>query len=123
MQVQLTIPILRIFDYNKAIEFYIDWLGFSKLWEHRFEENTPVYMEIEKEGLRLHLSEHHGDGTPGSKVFVWCTGLKTFHQELIEKQYKYNRPGLEETFYGAWCMEVNDPFNNKISFNQRKEAE
>jgi hypothetical protein len=23
------IPVLRIFDYKKAIEFYIDWLGFE----------------------------------------------------------------------------------------------
>ncbi|MFT4155971.1 glyoxalase superfamily protein [Parafilimonas sp.] len=30
-----------------------------------------------------------------------------------------NRPGLEETFYGALAFTVNDPFNNKIVFNQK----
>lgn len=120
MQVQQTIPILRIFDYDKALEFYISWLGFTIVWENRFEENAPVYMEVEKAGMRLHLSEHHGDGTPGTKVFVWCNGLQEYHRELMDKQYKYNRPGLEEAFYSAWCMEVNDPFNNRIIFNERK---
>ena len=119
MQAQKVIPTLRIFDYKKAIEFYIDWLGFSIAWEHRFEENTPVYMEVVKDGITFHLSEHHGDGTPGTHVFVWCTGLKEYHKELIDKKYKYNRPGLEETFYGAWEVTVYDPFGNKLSFNEK----
>lgn len=120
MTAEKTIPILRIFDYDKAIEFYVHWLGFTIVWEHRFEEHTPVYMEIEKAGITLHLSEHHGDGTPGTHVFIWCSGLKEYHSELTGKRYKYNRPGLEETFYDSWCVTVNDPFNNKLSFNEKK---
>ena len=120
MQVEKTIPVLRIFDYKKAIEFYVDWLGFAIEWEHYFEENTPVYMCVKKDSLLLHLSEHHGDGTPGTHVYVQCTGLKDWLSELLKKKYKYNRPGLEETFYGTWCVTVNDPFNNKISFNEIK---
>lgn len=112
------IPVLRIFDYNKAIEFYVHWLGFTIEWEHRFEENTPVYMLVTKGDIKFHLSEHHGDGTPGTHVFIWCKGVKAYHTELINKNYKYNRPGLEETFYGALAFCVNDPFNNKISFNE-----
>ncbi|MES1226813.1 MAG: glyoxalase superfamily protein [Bacteroidota bacterium] len=121
MQVQKTIPVLRIFDYQKAIEFYVDWLGFKVVWEHKFEENAPVYMEVSKDGMLLHLSEHHGDGTPGTHVFVLCTGIKEFHQELIDKKYKYNRPGLQKTFYGTWEFTANDPFNNRISFNEELE--
>lgn len=98
MTVEKTIPILRIFDYKKALEFYIDWLGFEIVWEHQFEDNSPKYLEISKDGLTLHLSEHHGDAAPGSKVFIWCKDLKTYHQQLIAKNYKYNRPGMEETF-------------------------
>ncbi len=110
---------LRIFDYSKAIEFYIDWLGFTIVWEHHFEENTPAYIEVERDGLTLHLSEHHGDGTPGSHVFIWCEGVKQYHEELTSKKYKYNHPGLAPTFYGALSFTVNDPFNNKISFNEK----
>ena len=115
-----TIPILRIFDYNKAIEFYVNWLGFTIEWEHVFGQNMPVYMEVSKDGITLHLSEHHGDSTPGARVFIWCTALKEYHQSLLNKQYKYNRPGLEETFYDAWCMEVIDPFGNRLTFNEKK---
>lgn len=120
MKVEQTIPIFRIFDYQKAVEFYVDWLGFAIEWEHVFEEGMPKYIEIKSEGLTIHLSEHHGDATPGSKVFLWCKGLREYHKILIEKKYKNNRPGLEETFYDALCVEVIDPFGNRLSFNEKK---
>ena len=119
MKVKKVIPVLRIFDYKKAIEFYVEWLGFKINWEHTFEDNTPVYMEIEKDGLIIHLSEHHGDGTPGTNVFVWCDGVKEFHKEIINKKYKYNKPGLEKTFYGSLAVKVIDPFHNQIIFNEK----
>jgi uncharacterized glyoxalase superfamily protein PhnB len=119
MTVQKVIPILRIFDYKKAIEFYVDWLEFKIDWEHTFEDNTPIYMQLSKEGITLHLSEHHGDSTPGARVYIECTGLKEYHQLLIDKKYKNNKPGLEKTFYGTWCMEVIDPFANRLTFNER----
>lgn len=119
MKTEKVIPVFRIFDYNKAIEFYVNWLGFTVVWEHHFEENTPVYIEVEKDGITLHLSEHHGDGTPGTHVFVWCKGVEEYHKELIDKKYKYNRPGLEKTFYSSLEFTVNDPFNNHISFNEK----
>ncbi len=123
MTVEKVIPVLRIFDYTKALEFYRDWLGFKIEWEHTFEENFPVYMEAARDGITFHLSEHHGDGTPGTHVFIWCKGVKEFHEELVNKKYKYNRPGLEKTFYGALSFTVNDPFNNKISFNEKIEED
>ena len=63
---QQTIPLLRIFDVAKAKEFYLDFLGFTIDWEHRFGNNFPLYAQISRPGLALHLSEHHGDASPGS---------------------------------------------------------
>ena len=123
MTTEKIIPILRIFDLEKAKEFYVGWLGFHINWEHRFDENAPLYLEIERDGLTIHLSEHHGDGTPGTNVFVWVNGVKDFHKELIDKKYKYNRPGLEKTFYGALSCKVIDPFHNQIIFNEKIEGE
>lgn len=119
MKAEHIIPVLRIFDYQKTLEFYIHWLGFEIAWEHRFEENMPVYMEVKKENIILHLSEHHGDASPGSSIFIWGEGIAPYHQELIDKNYKYNRPGLEKTFYDAISFTVHDPFGNKIIFNEK----
>ena len=119
MEALTIIPILRIFDVAKAKEFYIDWLEFTIDWEHTFDENAPVYMQISKEHITIHLSEHYGDGTPGAGIFIWCTGLETFQKRLLDKNYKYFRPGLETTFYNSLCMTVLDPFGNKLSFNEK----
>ena len=117
-----TIPILRIFDIAKAKEFYVDYLGFGLDWEHRFEPGMPTYMQISRDGLTLHLSEHHGDACPGSTVFVWMSGVDEFHQQISAKGYKYLRPGIETTFYDARCMQVTDPFGNRIRFNEQSKA-
>ena len=90
-----TVPILRSFDEAKAREFYVDWLGFTVDWEHRFEPGMPLYMQVSRDGLVLHISEHHGDGSPGVRVRVNCTGVAELQAELITKRYKNNRPGLE----------------------------
>lgn len=113
-----TIPIFRIFSVEKAKEFYIEFLGFQMDWEHHFAANTPAYIQVSRAGLRLHLSEHHGDACPGAKVFVWMKSIEEFHREISSKNYKYLRPGIETTFYDARSMEVIDPFGNRISFNE-----
>jgi hypothetical protein len=68
MEIRFTsvIPILRIFDIRKADEFYQEFLGFSVDWDHRFDANAPLYRQISRGDLILHLSEHHGDGAQAS---------------------------------------------------------
>lgn len=115
------IPILRVFDEAKVKEFYIDWLGFSIDWEFRFNPGAPLYMQISKDDIVLHLSEHHGDCTPGAKVFIETSGgLADYQKLLIEKNYKYGRPGLEEAPWNAITLELHDPFGNKLLFSEDK---
>ena len=85
-------------------------------WEHRFEPDFPVYTQVSRDGLAFHLSEHHGDGTPGSRAYIYMTGVEELHRELIGKKYKYNRPGLQQQEWGMLELAVVDPFNNHIVF-------
>jgi catechol 2,3-dioxygenase-like lactoylglutathione lyase family enzyme len=112
------IPTLRMFSVEKAKEFYVDYLGFKLDWEHAFEPNTPVYMQVSRGDLIFHLSEHYGDGTPGSCVYVAMEGVREFHGELAAKKYKYYRPGVERTQWNTWAMDLLDPFGNKLRFNE-----
>lgn len=113
-----TIPTLRIFSIEKAKEFYCDFLGFKVDWEHTFEPGMPVYMQVSRGDLHLHLSEHYGDGSPGIHMHVEMTGVEAFHSEVNAKNYKYLHPGIEDTFYGARSMTVIDPFGNHITFDE-----
>jgi hypothetical protein len=119
----VAIPILRIFSVDKAKEFYVDFLGFKIDWEHRFGDNFPLYCQVSRLGLRLHLSEHHGDASPGSTVFIWMRGIADYHRELLAKNYRYYRPGLEDAPWDAKAMEVGDPFGNKLRFSEPNRAD
>lgn len=118
MNTNITIPVLRIFDYRKALEFYIEWLGFKIDWEHQYQLSMPRYMQISKSGIILHLSEHYGDGTPGTKVFLWFNNLEEFHKEL--KPYKYYKPEIKENGFGSFEIMLLDPFSNRLCFNKEK---
>lgn len=110
-------PILRIFDVEKAMEFYIEYLGFALDWEHRFGDDFPLYCQVSRSGLTLHLSEHFGDASPGAKVFVRMQGIEAFHAELHAKNYRFLKPGLEQQPWGREVT-VTDPFSNRISFSE-----
>ena len=118
LTIEKTIPLVRIFDEQKAREYYCHWLGFQVDWEHRFEEGMPLYMQVSLGNLTLHLSEHAGDCTPGGKVFLRCTGLRDWHKTIADKNYKYFRPGIEDAFWGGICMYLTDPFGNKLLFSE-----
>ncbi|SCW28620.1 Uncharacterized conserved protein PhnB, glyoxalase superfamily [Paenibacillus tianmuensis] len=109
-------PILRIFDETKARAFYLDYLGFQVDWEHRFEENFPLYMQISLGACTLHLSEHHGDCSPGAAVRIEVENLEAFHAKLEAKDYKYAKPGLETTPWETQELTVTDPFGNRLIF-------
>ena len=111
-----TTPILRIFDETKAKEFYVDFLGFSVDWEHRFEAGLPLYLQVSKDGCILHLSEHHGDCCPGAAMRIETNELEAFQAELLAKSYKNARPGIEETPWGSRDMSITDPFGNRLTF-------
>ena len=112
------VPVIRMFDVAKAVEFYCDFLGFKEDWRGEIFPGAPLYMQISRGAVKLHLSEHHGDAAPGGTSVVNMTGIEALHAELIAKNYKYNRPGLEETSYGATVMHAIDPFGNRLRFTQ-----
>jgi uncharacterized glyoxalase superfamily protein PhnB len=109
-------PILRIFDIAKAHEFYVGFLGFEVEWEHRFGENSPLYMEVARDGCALHLSEHYGDASPGSAVRIRVQDIAGLHRELRASDYRFAKPGLEETPWKTREVSVTDPFGNRLHF-------
>ena len=110
------VPILRIFDVAKALEFYVEFLGFKEDWRHQFEPDLPVYMQVSLDGIALHLSEHHGDASPGAGVRIECDDLETYCAALLAKKYRFYRPSIAETEWKTRELCVRDPFHNRIVF-------
>ncbi len=111
------IPTFRILDYNKALNFYIDGLGFDVDWEHRFGPDEPVYMQVSRNGLTLHLTENERFDN-GIIIFIDCQKLMKFYEELSNREVKLEIPKPEKTAWGTLQMEIEDPFGNLLRFNE-----
>lgn len=109
-------PILRVYDSDRARQFYIDWLGFTIDFEHRFDPALPLFTGITHGETSLGLSEHHGDGTPGTVVWIPTRQLGAFRDRLIADSSEQLRPGIDSDAPGGPTMVVTDPFGNELRF-------
>ncbi|MCW2528996.1 MAG: putative glyoxalase [Pseudonocardiales bacterium] len=112
----VTVPILRTFPGEEARRFYVTFLGFTVDWEHRFGEGMPLYQQVSRDGCVLHLSEHHGDATPGSAVRVQISDTRRLQRELAASTIYPLRIGIESEPWGD-DLAVPDPFGNRIIFH------
>lgn len=110
-------PILRSFDEARAKAFYIDFLGFELVFEHRFEPGLPLYMAVRRGDCELHISEHYGDATPGSAVRIPVDDVTTYMEVLRGRNFGNARPGVpEETPWGSREITITDPAGNRLTF-------
>ncbi len=112
------VPILRSFDEAQARDFYLRYLGFEVVFEHRFSDGMPLYMGVRRGACELHLSEHHGDATPGSAVRIEVPDVDGFHAEIEARGHPRLRPGIQDQSWGAREILLTDPFGNRIVFWQ-----
>lgn len=110
------IPILRTFPGMEARRFYVDFLGFTVDWEHRFGESMPLYQQVSRDDCVLHLSEHHGDATPGSAVRIEICDVRRLQRKLADSPVYPLRIGLDSEPWGD-DLAVPDPFGNRIIFH------
>ena len=110
-------PILRSFDERRSKLFYVEFLGFEILFEHRFEANAPLYMGLRKGDCSIHLSEHYGDGTPGASVRIPVDDVKAYMTELRAKEFGNSRPGEPQLQpWGTREITIADPASNRLTF-------
>jgi catechol 2,3-dioxygenase-like lactoylglutathione lyase family enzyme len=114
------VPVLRSFDETRTKDFYLGYLGFDLVFEHRFEAWAPLYMGVRQGTCVLHLSEHYGDATPGAAIRVPVDDVVAYMAELRAKQHGNSRPGEpEETPWGTREITIADPSSNRLTFFTR----
>lgn len=106
------IPVLRIYDVALAKAFYVEFLGFTVDWEHRFAPDLPIYLQVSRSGVTLHLSEHHGDGTPGTAVYIAVENIGALLRELHAKHGRFSPPDPRSKE-----ADIIDPFGNVLRFD------
>jgi catechol 2,3-dioxygenase-like lactoylglutathione lyase family enzyme len=117
MRFRPSTSILRITNEQQAKSFYVDWLGFEVDWEHRFEDNFPIYMQVSLDETKLQLTEHAGDCSPGGAVRIESTELENFVSELSTKNPELAATlKIEDTTWKTRDLTITDPFGNRLTF-------
>jgi catechol 2,3-dioxygenase-like lactoylglutathione lyase family enzyme len=98
------IPILRVQDAAVAVAWY-ERLGFTPQWEHRFAPGLPAFVEVARGGVRLFLSEHHGDARPGTLVYLRVRDVDALAAAFGERPAE--QPWGRE-------IELRDPDGNRV---------
>ncbi|UOM32871.1 glyoxalase superfamily protein [Acuticoccus sp. I52.16.1] len=111
-------PVLRFYDEAATRAFYVDWLGFEVMFEHRHDDAAPLYMGLSRgTGTVIHLSQHHGDATPGAQVRFRAEDVRALQAELAGKPYRFARPGPPEMMpWGYLQLSITDPAGNRLIF-------
>ncbi len=107
------VPILKVSDADVATDWYAR-LGFEKAFEHRYSEDFPAYVGLSRGDVALHLSEHVGDATPDTLLYLWVDDVDAVASEF--------GVAIEEE---DWAREAHltDPDGNRIRVGTRKESD
>jgi catechol 2,3-dioxygenase-like lactoylglutathione lyase family enzyme len=118
LDISQAVPVLRVMSVRTALPFYVDYLGFRVDWEHRFEAGSPLYVQVSRSKAVLHLSEHHGDGSPNGVVWIPVADVVALRSELLGRPNAPMRPGLDADAPGGSTLQVIDPYGNVLRFAQ-----
>jgi catechol 2,3-dioxygenase-like lactoylglutathione lyase family enzyme len=118
---QSVIPALRINEYDEAKEFYVGRLGFVIDWEHRFESDYPVFMQVSKENVSFYLTEHAGDCEMGGLTYLYVADVDSWYDLCLAHGIVPNHQP-EDKPWGNREMRIYDPDGNRLCFATRLNA-
>lgn len=116
VEFQAAIPVIGVLAAQQAQDFYISFLGFAFDWGEPHPER-PMYAQISRSGVTIHLNEHERAASPGSEIFIRMNGLDAFHEELSTKRF-HQPPRILATPDDRRELHVTDPFGNRLRFSQ-----
>lgn len=111
---QRVVPALRITDYERSKAFYVEMLGFTVDWEHRFEVNFPVFMSVVRDGMQVYLTQHSGDCQAGGLVHFVIRDVDAWHKEFRDRGARVTEAPNNDL--GFRNMTITDPDGNQLRF-------
>ena len=104
------VPLLRVADAETSAEWYAQ-LGFEIEWRHRFEPGLPLFVAISHDGARIFLSEHTGDATPDTLLYLYVDDV-----DAVAAGFGVNPVDAP---YGMREIELRDPDGNRLRLGTR----
>jgi catechol 2,3-dioxygenase-like lactoylglutathione lyase family enzyme len=108
-------PTISVTNMDRAVAFYVDLLGFAKV----FENGSPVgFVILEKDGAELHLSvfKHHKANVQ-NVAHLMVHDASALYAHLNQHQVKIIKT-LRDADFGLRCFVFADPDGNRIDVGE-----
>jgi catechol 2,3-dioxygenase-like lactoylglutathione lyase family enzyme len=107
-----TRPVFFVADVRRAIQFYVDVLGFEKAWHS--DDGAGTVCQVNHGECEIILCEEKTRRDRG-RVFIELTaeGLADLRREFRERSVP-----AKETWWGYDTLQVDDPDGNELLFPQ-----
>lgn len=103
-------PVFFVGDVKRAIRFYVDMLGFEKVWHEA--DGAGTVCQVNRGECEIILCEDTAR-TDKARLFVELTaeGLEDLRREFIARAVP-----TKETWWGYDTLQVDDPDGNELFF-------
>lgn len=109
-------PVLGVQSMEKAIDFYVHWLGFQLDNEWEEAPGEPKIAWVSREGIEIVLNED-----PDTPSNVWLN-IKVADARALADEWNGRRPGavevISEAPYEFPVICIDDPFGNFIHIQE-----
>jgi hypothetical protein len=104
-------PILYVSDFARSMSYFVDKLGFQKLWDWG---TPPTFGAVGRDHIELFLSAG-GQGQPGTWMSIFLDDVDNLHEELVRRGATILRPPTDEP-WGMREMKVECPDGHILRF-------
>lgn len=116
VSLQSPVPVLTIASAVEARKFYVEFLDFAVDWGWHENSQRPLYAQVSRSSVTLHLSEHRSEnGT--TELFIRATGLDALKEELSRRAHRYTLR-VHRTPDDRREIRITDPFGNLLRFSE-----
>ena len=115
---QTVIPQLRIISASNSLPFYVKGLGFAVDWQHQFEPGFPLFLQLNREGQTIFLTEHTGDCEVGGAVYFVVPDVDDCFRRFSAGGVKAME-APQDAPWGSREMVITDPDGNRLRFATR----
>ncbi|MEM7739097.1 MAG: glyoxalase superfamily protein [Deinococcota bacterium] len=117
------LPVLPVTDVSKTLAWYVDTLGFDKLFEHPQSDGTVFTAQVEKHGSHIMFNLNPADaGSRGGGIYLWIRiqdDLEAFYKKLVAEGLEVVDQ-LQDGFWGDQFFSVRDLNGYILAFNKAK---
>lgn len=118
MGITRAVPIIRVSDLQRALDFYCSVLGFHKDFEHRTSPEGPCYVGLSRDGHQLHLSTFCGDGVSPSTIYFYVDAVDALYESFRKAGLREAQLEPTNQTWGRREFYLRDPDGNALRFGQ-----